>query len=77
MTNEMQAGCDSIMDSRIGDHVTLAQEYDLQLVAGNFFYTTYTPAANEILCFYSKCLGQQWPVPAPGINDGPECKQSR
>ena len=76
MSAETQTTCDgTIVDGRIGDHVALAETYNLELVAGNFFFTTYTEATNTLLCYTTKCSGAPFPVPAPGINDGPECSQ--
>ena len=76
MADEIQNTCDpTILGARIGDHVTLAETYNLELVAGNFFFTTYTEATNTLLCYFTKCSGQPFPVPAPGINDGPECSK--
>jgi len=73
MTDEKQFGCEGIF-TRIGDHVALAEKYDLTLVAGNFLFTTYTEGVDKLLCYFSKCQEEQWPVPAPGINDGPDCQ---
>ena len=76
MADERQSGCDpSIVGSRIGDHVSLADKYDLELVAGNFFFSTYTEVTNSLLCTFTKCTGEPFPFPLPGINDGQECKQ--
>ena len=63
--------------SRIHDHAAIAQKYDLELVAGNFFYSTYTAATNDILCYMSKCTGAPFPIPAPGINDGEDCQATK
>jgi len=60
-------------NGRITDHVTIAEKYNLELVAGNFFWTTYTEATNAYLCYSGKCSGAPFPIPLPGINDGPEC----
>merc|ERR1739844_190447 len=73
MIDERQSGCDGI-ESRIVNYAALEQKYDLELVAGTFFYTTYTSTTNALLCYYSKCLGEPWPYPAPGMNDGPDCQ---
>ena len=76
MTDIGQSGCNpSIVERRIGDHAAVAEKYALELVAGNFFFTTYTDASNNLLCYITKCTGNPFPIPAPGINDGPECQQ--
>jgi len=75
MADERQAGCNTgLADARIDDHAAIAEKYDLELVAGNFFFTTYTEATNNILCYFSKCTGAPFPLPAPGINDGADCQ---
>ena len=75
MEDERQSECDaSIVSARIGDHVAIAEKYDLELVAGTFFKTTYTKATNQLFCLFSKCTGAPFPTPEPGLNDGPECQ---
>eukprot|EP00092_Neocalanus_flemingeri_P030340 GFUD01032935.1.p1 GENE.GFUD01032935.1~~GFUD01032935.1.p1 ORF type:complete len:255 (+),score=52.84 GFUD01032935.1:13-777(+) len=75
MADEFQSGCDSsILNNRVADHVAIAEKYNMELVAGNFFFTTYTRATDEILCYFSKCTGEPFPFPAPGVNDGPDCQ---
>ena len=75
MADERQTGCNTgLADARVDDHATIAEKYDLELVAGNFFFTTYTEATNNILCHFSKCTGAPFPIPAPGINDGADCQ---
>ena len=75
MVDEKQVVCDEgVANNRVDDHAAIAEKYDLELVAGSFFYTTYTDATNPILCDVSKCMGFPLPLPVPGINDGPECK---
>merc|ERR1712013_681810 len=61
------------MDEEIAK-VALAEKYDLELVAGSFFFTTYTEATNNLLCYFTKCTGAPFPLPAPGINDGADCQ---
>ena len=74
MAEERQSGCNpEIVGPRITDHVKLAEKYNLELVAGNFFFTTYTKGTNVLLCYTTKCSGEAFPFPVPGINDGPEC----
>ena len=52
MSDEYQAGCNpELVSTRVGDHVELAEKYNLELVAGSFFFTTYTPATNILLCY--------------------------
>jgi len=76
MADERQSGCDnSILTKRVVMRAALEEKYGLEMVAGTFFWTTYTkPATDNILCYYSKCTGKPWPYLAPGINDGPQCK---
>ena len=75
MVDEKQVVCDEgVANNRVDDHAAIAEKYDLELVAGSFFYTTYTDATNPILCDVSKCMGFPLPLPLPGINDGQECK---
>ena len=76
MADERQAGCNEGLGNgdRIDDHAAIAEKYDLELVAGNFFFTTYTEATNDLLCYFTKCTGAPFPIPAPGINDGADCQ---
>jgi len=75
MADEVQTGCNSgLVSKRIGDYAQLAEKYNLELVAGNFLYTTYTEATNTLLCYYNKCTGEPLPFLIPGINDGPRCQ---
>jgi len=79
MSDIGQSGCNpSIggppLGTRIRDHAALAEQYNMELVAGNFFFSTYTDASNDLLCYMTKCTGEPFPLPAPGINDGPECQ---
>jgi len=69
MADERQSGCEGITSKRIGDHVAVAEKYNLELVAGTFFYTTYTAASDDYICLFTKCLGE----PFLGITNGPEC----
>ena len=71
MVDERQSGCDGILDKRIGDHAALAKKYNLELVAGTFFYTTYTTITENLVCLFSTCTGE----PFLGITDGPECSK--
>jgi len=77
MADERQSGCDnSILTTRVVSRAALEEKYGLEMVAGTFFYTTYTkPATDDILCYFSKCTGKPFPYLAPGINDGPQCQQ--
>ena len=75
MSDEYQAGCNpELVSTRVGDHVELAEKYNLELVAGSFFFTTYTPATNILLCYAYHCTGEYLPFRVPGVNDGPECQ---
>ena len=42
MVDERQVGCNEGLGdgSRIDDHAAIAEKYDLQLIAGNFFFST-------------------------------------
>ena len=52
MVDERQSGCDGILDKRIGDHAALAEKYNLELVAGTFFYTTYTAITEDLVLLF-------------------------
>jgi len=69
MADERQSGCEGILTKRIGDHAALAEKYNLELVAGTFFYTTYTAVTEDFICRFTECLGE----PFLGITDGPAC----
>jgi hypothetical protein len=76
MDDERQDNCaDLATPGRLGSPVAVAAKYDLELVAGNFFFTSYTDISDDILCYYTKCTGVPFPYPVAGINDGPECQQ--
>merc|ERR1711915_838010 len=66
-------GYPDLVDCRMSDHNMLAAKYDMTLTAGNFFYTTYTDASDDSLCYLSKCTCTPFPYPVPGINDMPWC----
>merc|ERR1712142_29677 len=66
-------GYPDLVDCRYSDHNMLAEKYDMTLTAGNFFYTTYTDASDDSLCYLSKCTCTPFPYPVPGINDMPWC----
>ena len=64
-----------ITDGRIYDYKELAAKYSLELVAGNWLSMPYSGSAtHDMVCRISKCLGEVWPFPLPGINDLEECK---
>ena len=64
-----------ITDGRIHDYNELAAKYNLELVAGNWLSMPYSgKATHDMVCRISKCLGEVWPFPLPGINDLEECK---
>ena len=75
--SERQRGCNPGMASeRLGiDYNDFVEKYNLELVAGNFLWTTYTPGTDTLLCYFTKCTGDTLPFPLPGINDGPRCTQ--
>jgi hypothetical protein len=74
MTEEYQAGCNPELADRRDDHVKIADKYNMELVAGNFFFTTYTPGTDVLLCYFNYCTGEPLPFLIPGVNDGPECQ---
>merc|ERR1712130_119646 len=43
--------------------------------AGMLFWTKYSEATEELLCYSTKCTGIPFPFPIPGVNDKPECRQ--
>ena len=60
---------------RILDYRDLTAKYGLDLVAGSWLLMPYSGAATHaMVCRLSKCLGEQWPFPLPGINDLEECQ---
>jgi hypothetical protein len=71
---EYQAGCNPGLVDRRGDHVKIALKYNMELVAGNFFFTTYTPGTDVLLCYFNYCTGEPLPFLIAGVNDGPECQ---
>ena len=75
MTNR-QSGCnEDILTKRIGDKKNIAEQYELELVAGTFFYTTYSSATDVFLCLGTRCSGDAFPFPIPGVNDLPICSK--
>jgi len=75
VVEETQAGCTKdIVEPRIVDYRELQAKYGLELVAGNYLYMPYSGhATHAMVCRISKCTGQAWPFPIPGINDLEEC----
>ena len=72
---ERQSGCNAGLASRIGDKTALARQYDLAgPVAGNFLYTVYSRATDQLLCKFTRCTGRPFPAPLAGVNDGQQCK---
>ena len=64
-----------IVEPRIVDYRDLQTKYSLSLVAGNYLYMPYSGhATHAMVCRISKCTGQAWPFPIPGINDLEECQ---
>ena len=60
---------------RILDYRDLGAKYGLELVAGTWLLMPYSgTATHAMVCRLSKCLGEQWPFPLPGINDLEECR---
>ena len=76
---ETQQGCTKdIGSSRIGDKDSFAEKYGLRLVAGNFLLTRGGGSAvDDLLCKFTRCQGEPFPAPIPGVNDGTACQQSQ
>ena len=76
---ETQQGCTAdIGASRIGDKDAFAEKYGLRLVAGNFLLTRGGGSAvDDLLCKFTRCQGEPFPAPIPGVNDGTACQQSQ
>jgi hypothetical protein len=76
IVEEAQKGCGKdIVEPRIVDYKEIETKYSLSLVAGNYLYMPYSgQATHAMICRLSKCLGEQWPFPIPGINDLEECQ---
>merc|ERR1712106_1191571 len=61
--------------TRIIDKDDLAQKYGLTLEAGTFIYSKYSgKTTDDLLCRFTRCTGEAFPAPLPGINDGPACQ---
>jgi len=77
IVDETQRGCTKdIGEARLiepfGD---VAEKYNLELVAGNFFQKPYSGLyGDQIMCRLSKCQGAPFPFLLPGVNDNPECQ---
>ena len=76
VVEETQAGCTKdIVEARIVEYKELEAKYSLTLLAGNYLYMPYSGhATHAMVCRISKCTGQPWPAPIPGINDLAECQ---
>jgi len=76
VVDEAQWGCTKdIVDTRIVDYREMESKYNLTLIAGNYLYMPYSGyATHAMICRLSKCLGEVWPFPLPGINDLQECQ---
>merc|ERR1719180_35112 len=78
-----QWGCEPQLGMRVANKEELAEKYSLgEPVAGNMIYTKYSPAGTDyLLCKLTRCeanpRGGPFPIPLPGINDGPECQSSQ
>ena len=60
---------------RILDYRDLGAKYGLELVSGTWLLMPYSGAATHaMICRLSRCVGEQWPLPLPGINDLEECQ---
>jgi len=77
-----QWGCEPNLGMRVVNKEELAEKYGLgEPVAANMIYTKYSPAGTDYLfCMFTRCganpRGGPFPIPLPGINDGPECQPS-
>jgi len=79
-----QWGCEPKLGMRVTNKEELAEKYGLgEPVAANMIYTKYSPAGTDYLfCKFTRCganpLGPgPFPIPLPGINDGPECQPTK
>jgi len=78
-----QWGCEPQLGMRVANKEVLAEKYSLgEPVAANMIYTKYSPAGTDyLLCKLTRCeanpRGGPFPIPLPGINDGPECQPSQ
>merc|ERR1711915_365261 len=73
-----QNGCDEdLLRVRITDKKAIAEEHGLELVAGTFIYTTYSSATDVFLCLGTRCGGEAFPFPIPGVNDLPICSKEK
>jgi len=74
-SEETHAGCDPEIVERMFDYRELAEKYNLEVVAGNFFQVPWSGFwTKKMICRISLCVREQWPFPMPGVNDLPECK---
>ena len=63
-----------IVEPRIVNYRDLMAKYGLEVVAGSWLYMPYSGyATHAMVCRISRCTGEMWPLPLPGINDLPEC----
>ena len=77
-----QSECkEDLLATRVYDHENLKQEYNLEgPVAGSFFRTGHSAFGwtEYFICKFTRCTGNPFPLGVlPGINDKPECSQSR
>jgi len=74
---ETQQGCTPGLLGRFEDKNALVLKYGLELYAGTFFWVPWGGRATEkLVCRFSRCFRQSFPVPLPGINNGSECQPS-
>ena len=60
---------------RVVSYQELMAKYGLEVVAGSWLYMPYSGyATHAMVCRLSRCLGEPWPRPLPGINDAAECQ---
>ena len=73
---ETQAGCTpEIISGRVAYYTDLAEKYNLELVAGNYYQNPWSGFWTEqMLCNLTRCIGSPTPFPMPGVNDRPECQ---
>jgi len=72
---ENQSGCNPSIEGRVTDKDGLAEKYGLEgPVAGTFFWTKYYEGGDYYMCYFTKCTGDEWPFPVPGVTDQPQCQ---
>ena len=74
---ETQKGCtaDIFFPHRVHYYSEIAEKYDLEMVAGNYYQNPWSGFWTEqMLCNVTRCAKQPVPFPIEGVNDRPECQ---